>query len=538
MKKVFLLFFLITLLSRSFTTMAQAIPVTGVVKDGATGEPLPGVTIVVRGTSSGTASGVDGSFNLQVPNTDAVLVFSFIGYVSQEVPVKNNTTLNVALKSDTKALDEVVVVGYGTVKKSDITGAVSTVDAKKITQVATVDVNQALQGKVSGVQITPSSGAPGSAAKVRIRGVGSFGNSDPLYVVDGFPTNSIEYISPNDIESMEVLKDASATAIYGNRGANGVVLITTKKGKAGAPSFNFNTYAGIQNPWNTLNLANASEYATLYLEAFGNDNKTISDADRAVLQNAIDNKSTGTDWQKAVMRRNAPIQNYNFSVNGGTEKSRYGVSATYFNQEGTIINTGLKRFLLRLNNDYTFNNRFSGGWSLSYANTKFNNYSVDQYSGVLPAALMASPVTPAWDPTTNNYGVTTRFSTGNNPLRLANEIENQTTQQNRMVANVFGEVKLVEGLTFRSNFGGDLGFNKIRNYLPQFSIAPAEQRTLSSLYDERQQGYQWTWSNVFNYSKDIGDHSINAMIGAEAQNVYTDNINVTGFNIMNDPSQF
>ncbi|WP_169727975.1 SusC/RagA family TonB-linked outer membrane protein [Adhaeribacter aquaticus] len=518
--------------------LAQAVSVSGTVKDGANGEALPGVTLLVKGTSNGTVTDVDGAFKLQVTNANAVLVVSYIGYTTQEVPVNNKTTLNIALQTDAKALEEVVVVGYGTVRKSDVTGAVATVDAQKITQVATVDVNQALQGKVSGVQITPSSGAPGTSAKVRIRGVGSFGNSDPLYVVDGFPTNNIDYISPTDIESMEVLKDASATAIYGNRGANGVILITTKKGKSGAPTFNFNTYAGIQNPWRRLDLANASQYATLYLEAFDNDNKTVSAADRAVLQNAITNNLRGTDWQREVMRQNAPIQNYNFSVNGGSDKSRYGVSATYFDQQGTIQNTGLKRFLLRINNDYTFNNRFTAGYNLSYANTRFNNFSVDQYSGVLPAALMASPVTPAWDPVTNNYGITTRFSTGNNPLRLANETRNQTTQQNRIVANVYSEVKLMEGLSFRSNFGGDLGFNKIRNYLPKFSIAPAEQRTLSSLYDERQQGYQWTWSNFFNYNKEIGDHSINAMAGAEIQNAYTDNINVTGFNIMNDPSQF
>jgi len=544
MKKTFLMFLLMALIIGPLELLAQAVAVSGTVKDGVNGEPLPGVTIVVKGTSSGTASGIDGSFSLQVPDANAVLIFSFIGYANQEVPVNGQTTLNITLQSDAKALEEVVVIGYGTIKKSDLTGSVATVDTEKITQVATVDVNQALQGKVAGVQVTPSSGAPGTASRVRIRGVGSFGTSDPLYVVDGFTTNNIDYLAPTDIESMEVLKDASATAVYGNRGANGVIIVTTKKGKAGAPVFNFNTYAGIQNPWNTLELANASQYATLFLEAYTNDGRNVQDPsvispeNYAALRNAIDNNLTGTDWQKAVINKNAPIQNYNFSVNGGTEKSRYGFSATYFDQQGTITNTGMKRFLLRLNNDYTFNKRFSAGYSLSYANSKFNNYSTDQYSGVLPVAIVAAPIIPVWDPITNNYGNSVPFSQGYNPVRLAEEQRTRTTQQNRLVGTLYGDVKFTDAFSFRSTFGGDRSFNKIGNYYPQFVVSPAEQRSQSSLYDERQNGWGWTWSNVFSYVKEFGDHSINAVVGTEAVSGFYDYVNVTGTNILNDPSQY
>ncbi|RDV14988.1 TonB-dependent receptor [Pontibacter diazotrophicus] len=531
-------------LSSGYVKGFQTQQVTGTVTDAATGDPLPGVTVLVENTTTGTATGINGEFQIAVPNPDATLVFSFIGYESQSVPLNGRSTVNVQLGTDAQALDEVVVVGYGTVRKSDLTGAVSTVETEEIQQVATVDVNQAIQGKVAGVQVTPSSGAPGTGAKVRIRGIGSFGASDPLYVVDGYPTNSIEYLSPNDIASMEVLKDASATAVYGNRGANGVIIVTTKQGKSGAPTFNFNMYAGVQNPWNTLDLTNAADYSRLFLEAYTNDGVDVTDpeqfnaANYAVMRDAISSNSEGTDWQDAVINRNAPIQNYNFSVSGGGENSRYNVSATYFNQEGTVINTGMKKFLIRANNDYTFNSRFKGGWSLNYVNARFNNYQIDQYAGVLPTAAVTSPLTPAWDPATNNYGEATRFSTGNNPLRIANETENLTTQQNRVVGTVYGEAEINDGLTFRSTFGGDMSFNSIREYLPEFQISANERRTQSSLYDERQNGWQWTWSNVFNYNKVFGDHSINAMLGQEAQTQRADNVDVTGYDILNDPTQF
>ncbi|PRY09945.1 TonB-linked SusC/RagA family outer membrane protein [Pontibacter ummariensis] len=531
-------------LASPYTSHVQVQKVTGVVTDASTGDALPGVTVLVEGTTTGTATGIDGEFQIPVSNPNATLVFSFIGYQTQKVPLNGRTAVTVQLGTDAQALEEVVVVGYGTIKKSDLTGAVSTVETEEIQQVATVDVNQALQGKVAGVQITPSSGAPGTGAKVRIRGIGSFGASDPLYVVDGYPVGSIDFLSPNDIASMEVLKDASATAVYGNRGANGVIIVTTKQGKEGKPTFNFNMYAGIQNPWNKLDLTNAAEYSELYLEAYTNDGIDVTDPNQfnatnyAILKNAIDNNLEGTDWQKAITNRNAPIQNYNFSVSGGSENSRYNVSATYFNQEGTVLNTGMEKFLIRANNDYTFNSIFKGGWSLNYVNANFNNYQINQYSGVLPTATVTSPLTPAWDPVTNNYGEATRFSTGFNPLRLANETENLTTQQNRVVATVYGEAELTDGLTFRSTFGGDVNFNKIREYWPEFVINANERRTQSSLYDERQNGWQWTWSNVLNYTKDFGEHRINAMLGQEAQTQFADYVNVTGYNILNDPTQF
>lgn len=530
---------------RAKTDRITDVTLTGTVSD-ERGDGLPGVTVAIKGTTSGSTSDANGKYTLTLRSgqESTTLVFSYVGYMTKEVAVNNQSIINVQLTPDTRELNEVVVVGYGTVRKSDLTGSVATVDTKKITQLATVDVNQALQGKVAGVQITPSSGNPGSSAKVRIRGVGTINNSDPLYVVDGYPTNSIDFISPTDIETMEVLKDASATAIYGNRGANGVILITTKKGKSGAPVFNFNTYVGVQNPWKMLPLASAAEYATLYLEAYKNDGVDVTNpakfsaADYATLKYAIDNNAKGTDWQKEVFRKNATIQNYSFSVNGGTDKSRYGLSATWFNQEGSIRNTGLKKFFLRFNNDYTFSSRVKAGVSISYINASSNSYNGSQYDGVLPTAITTSPVTAAWDPFTNNYGVTMQFSQANSPVRIVDELKTRKNLQNKVVGNAYAEIGLLKGLSFRSTFGGELNFNKINNYYPKFYISPSEQRTVSNLYDDRQQGYQWTLSNYFTYNKEFGKHTISATLGQEAQTAYFSNVNVTGLNILNDPTQY
>ncbi|MDJ1498667.1 TonB-dependent receptor [Cytophagaceae bacterium DM2B3-1] len=542
MKKIAYLVTFLSLLLWTQSVFAQQVTITGVVT-GEDNSALPGVSVAIKGTATGSVTDANGKYSLRVPDGATTLVVSFIGMVTQEIAINGRTQIDVKLQADVTSLDEIVVVGYGGVKKSDLTGSVASVETQKITQVATVDVNQALQGKVAGVQITPNSGAPGAASKVRIRGIGSFGDSSPLYVVDGYPTSSIDYISPNDIENMEVLKDASATAIYGNRGANGVVIITTKKGKAGTPTVNVNMYAGIQNPWHTLKLTNAAEYATLYLEAYTNDGKDVTDpeefnaANYTTLKDAIDKNLKGTDWQKEVIRKNALIQNYNFSITGGSEKSRFGVSGTWFGQDGTVINTAMKKLMLRVNNDYTFNKRINAGWSVAYTNSNFTNYLIDQYAGVLPTAIVASPVTPAWDPTTNNYGVATQFSTGSNPLRLANELKNRNSKQNRIVSTVYGEAELLSGLKFRSNFGGELFYNISDNYSPQFYISPNEQRSQSNLVEERTQGWQWTWSNFFMYNKEIGDHTINASIGTEAQSALSNGTSVTGYDMQNDPSQ-
>ncbi|HEX8350454.1 MAG TPA: SusC/RagA family TonB-linked outer membrane protein, partial [Hymenobacter sp.] len=301
------------------------VTVSGRVVD-AKGAGLPGVTVVVKGTTTGTGTGPDGSFTLQAPE-NSVLVISFVGYKRQEVPVTGaSSALNITLLEDTQALNEVVVVGYGTQRRSDLTGAVGSVTGAQLQQVATSDPVQALQGRVAGVDITTNSGQPGAGTRIRVRGVGTINNSDPLYVVDGVQTGDISFLLPTDIESTEILKDASATAIYGSRGANGVVLITTKHGKAGKTQFNLFGYTGYQEIRRTLPLTNAQQFATLVTEAYANENAPIPADYRDILNSALQGGATGTDYQKLVLQKGL-ITNYSLSASGGTEQNRYLISA-------------------------------------------------------------------------------------------------------------------------------------------------------------------------------------------------------------------
>lgn len=518
--------------------------VSGVVKD-QTGLPLPGVNILLKGTTTGVVSSSDGAYRIEAPS-DGTLVFSFIGYMTSEVPVNSQSVINVQLNEDIASLQEVVVVGYGTLKKSDVTGSVASVAPKNLQEVITIDVNNAMQGRVAGVQVINNSGRPGGGSTVRIRGNGSMNGSDPLYVVDGFPTGDISFLAPSDIESMEVLKDASASAIYGNRGANGVILITTKKGKAGTAQFNFNAYTGVQTPVKTLDLLNAHEYASLYLEAWTNDGKDPSDPAVMSTQNyemlnyVIENKSKGTDWQDEVSTKYAPIQNYSFDLSGGTDKNRYRFSATYFDQQGNIKNTYLKKFFVKFNNDYKINENFSAGVAVNYLRDVVGNYNGDQYSGVLPTAIGADPITVPYDhdPLVDSWGNTQLFSQGNNPARIVDELKDQTWGRHKMVSNLWAEVKFLKDFSFKCIFSTDLNFDKSKNYYPYFVIPESsEARTVSSLSESRSTNISWNWSNFMTYVKQIEDHSINVMIGQESYLSDGSGMNASIRNVPADPDQ-
>lgn len=516
--------------------------VSGVVKD-QHGQSIPGANILVKGTSNGVVTAADGTFTIDAP-ADGVLSVSFIGYASKEVLIGGQTSLEIMLEEDITSLSEVVVVGYGTVKKSDLTGSVASVSSRKLQEVITVDVNNALQGRVAGVQVVNNSGRPGAGTTVRIRGVGSFGSSDPLYVVDGFPTGDISFLAPADIESMEVLKDASASAIYGNRGSNGVILITTKKGKEGAPAFNFSVFAGVQTPVKKLDLLNARQYSQLYLEAVTNDGldaTSVGEQPYAMLTYAIDNNLKGTDWQDEVMNEVAPIQNYSFDVSGGTNRNRYRFSATYFDQEGNVKNSYLEKLFIKFNNDLTFSEKIKGGFNVSYLRAKVGNYNGDQYSGVLPVAIGTSPVTPAfdYDPLFNSWGEAQFLSQGNNPARIVDEAKNQGWDQHKFISNFWGEIQLLEGLSFRSNFSSDLSFDHSKNYYPEFNIrkTPAERRQVSELNESRGTNFSWNWSNYLTYQKAFGDHSVNVMGGQEANLAQWSSISGRATLVPADPSQ-
>jgi TonB-linked SusC/RagA family outer membrane protein len=519
--------------------IAQNQSVSGTVSD-EKGEGLPGVGVVVKGTTVGTTTDVEGKFTLALPENAAVLVLSSVGMKSMEVEIGSKTTFEISMMPDERALDEVVVVGYGTTKKSDITGAVASVKAEQITKIATVNPLQGIQGRVPGVNIVSQSGEPGAAVRVRIRGVGTINNSDPLYVVDGFQTGDISFLAPGDIASMEILKDASATAIYGSRGANGVILISTKRGKSGAPKISFDAYAGVQKAWNKVDVLNASQYATLRLESYANDG-TVLPQDGALYQTLnrfAQSNDPGTNWQDEVMQTGI-MQNYSLNVMGGTDKHRYSLTGTYFDQQGIVKNSPVKKLFLRFNNDFYVTKWLDAGISAAYANTDKTQYVGDQYGGVLTSALSVSPLAKAWDPATNFWGKRPVAEGGAyNPARIVYEYKNNKAYQTLVNSNFFLDAKIAKGLSFRTQFGVNWLTTHDKRYLPQYYLANDDQRQHSSLREGRGEQLGWVWTNYLTYTKEIGKHSFTAMAGFENQRTTFSDMRMTVLDVPNDKSQW
>ncbi|KAA6436845.1 TonB-dependent receptor [Dyadobacter flavalbus] len=518
---------------------SQSQNISGTVSD-EKGEGLPGVGIVVKGTTIGTTTDVEGKFTLGLPENATTLVLSSVGMKSMEVPVDGKTVFAITMLSDERALNEVVVVGYGTTRKSDITGAVASVKAEQITQIATANPLQAIQGRVAGVNITSQSGEPGSGVRVRIRGVGTINNSDPLYVVDGFQTNDISFLAPGDIASMEILKDASATAIYGSRGANGVILVTTKRGKSGAPKISFDAYAGVQKAWNKVDLLNASQYATLRLESYANDG-TVLPTDGTLYQTLNGFKQSGekgTNWQDEVMQTGV-MQNYSLNIMGGNEKHRYSLTGTYFDQQGIVKNTPMKKLFLRFNNDFYVTKWLNAGISAAYASTDRTPYFGDQYGGVLTSALSVSSLAKAWDPATNFWGKRPVPEGGAyNPARIVSEYKNNKAYQTLVNSNFFLDAKISKDLSFRTQFGMNWLTTHDKRYLPQYYLANDDQRQHSSLREGRGETLGWVWTNYLTYNKTFGKHNITAMAGIESQRSTFSDMRLTVLDVPNDKSQW
>ncbi len=525
------------------SAFGQVGKVTGKVA-GTTGETIPGANVFVVGSTIGTATDMDGNFVLDnVPVGETTISATFIGYNSQNqtITIKEGEEQSITFKLESASvlMDEVAVVGYGIQKKSDLTGSIASVEKEQLTQTGATDVNQAIQGRVAGVAVTANSGAPGDGFKVRIRGTGTINNSDPLYVVDGFPTKDIRYLTPNDIEKMEVLKDASAAAIYGSQGANGVIIITTKKGKVSVngdgkmkPVWNFNAYYGVQTPQTQIDMLNATEYSTLRLEAYANDGSEVPTDIYERLSYVIDGGYKGTNWQDEVLT-NAAMQNYSLSVLGGNESVKYQMSGTYFKQDGIVKNSGVENVYLKANTEVKFTKWLKGGLNSSLFNMKQSNYNGDLYEGVLPGALRADPVTPAWDVTTNNWG-RADLSYINNPARIVDESKYAETKDFKSLNIVWAEAQIIEGLTFKSQYGFDYRSYNHKNYSPKFFVSTDEQRSQSSLYNKPANSIHWDWQNYLNYNLDIKEHSLNAMAGMESQYSNWQEIELTTYNVPED----
>ena len=526
-----------TLTGRADNGLRADHPVTGQVRD-EKNQALPGVSILIKGTETsdrtkGTTTDADGRYQLSVPNQGAVLQFSFIGYVTQEVPVGSRTNVNVTLAEDSKSLNEVVVVGYGTQKKSDLTGAVSTVTAKDIGRLPVGGIDQALQGKAAGVRVTQSTGAPGEGVAVRIRGVGTINDNSPLFIVDGVPTkDAFSILNPNDVESMSVLKDASSAAIYGARAANGVIVVTTKRGQSGAPRIAFNSYTGFQQVGRLIPMANTAEYVQLYNEAANTDNAELSDPllfrklitdDPAQLPN--------TDWQRAIFRT-APIQNYQLSFSGGSERSHYLLSGNYFDQQGIILNSGYKRYALRTSVDTDIAGKLKVGTNLNLTFSKRDivGSSGDGYGGnggsIVRYALFRTPAIAITDPMTGLYtDLPARpdlYGDGYNPVGLAQKQDNKEKQY-RAFGNVFAEWQIMKDLRLRTDGGADIQFINQKTFNENWGTN-GRINSPATLTDRVSTISNLNWNNTLTYTHNFdGKHDLVVLLGTEAiQNVARD----------------
>ncbi len=427
-----------------------AVEVSGQVTD-EDGSPLPGANVLEKGTTNGTTTDVNGNFNLSVMGSSSVLVFSFIGYTTQEVSVGTRTSFTVQLQPDMRTLSEVVVVGYGTVKRSDLTGAVSSVKAADLTAYPAIDAIQALQGRAAGVSISATNGAPGAEMKVRIRGGTSINaSSDPIFVVDGFVGAALP--PPEDIESIEVLKDASATAIYGSRGANGVIMVTTKKGKSGKTQINFNTSYTTQKEINRLDLLNADQFMDY-----------ISEARPGFTSMGFD-----TDWQDLIFRTGA-IQNHQLSISGGSDNVNYYLSGSYFGQQGVIINSDYDRFTLTSNVSVKATERLNVGLNLFARRNLTGGVRTQEGSGGLTPGVVASAF--KFEPDQGIYEPDGRYTRArlndphDNPYAVATELVDESTSD-RFQANIFGEYAILKDLKFRTTFGATINNRRSGTYSP------------------------------------------------------------------------
>lgn len=545
------IFIVLIFLGITNVLLAQEITVTGIVKEKATGYTIPGASIIQIGTMNGTISDMDGNYSITVSDTDT-LVFSYMGYQSVELVVNGRANIDVDMEDRLAELDEVVVIGYGTQKKKVVTGAISSVKSEDISKTPILTATQALQGRTAGVQVSNISGQPGDAPSVLIRGSGTTGNSSPLYVVDGMVVESIEFLNPGDIESMDVLKDAASAAIYGARAANGVILITTKSGEKGEMHLRYSSYFGMQNVANPIEMLGADDYKILMNEGARN----------AGLTEPFDlNEITpyNTNWQDEIFVSNAPMTNHEVYVSGGNEVSTYSSSLSYFSQQGIIggEKSQFDRITGRFNSTHKVTDWLKFGNTFSYSHVKRKSIgSNESFNGVYSSALNMDPLTPLFEtnadilnqapysnqPVITNadgqvYGISNYVGAEVvNPMALL-EIQNAKTRVDKVIGNVYGEVEPIEGLKIKSSFGMELTYILNDSYRPLYYLNGAQNNTgKTSVNKSIDRLFNWQWENTVTYTKQIKDHNFTVLGGTTAKE---DNFeNLSGFNTkvsLNDP---
>ena len=548
-----------------FTIVTKAQTITGKVTD-ENRQPMPGVSITEKGTANVTSSKVDGTFLIRLTTSQPVVVFSNVGYASSEVIVGTQTNITVTLNPEQRQLGDVVVIGYGTQKRKDLTGAIASVGAKDIEKIPTNSVDKALQGQVPGLQISSTSGAPGGNTTILVRGISSItGGIEPLFVIDGYPVTSVGYsnplstINPNDIESVDVLKDASATAIYGSRGSNGVVIITTKRGKSGKPKIEFDSYVGMQEVAHKPKMMNAGQFAQFLIDARnaghldnppqGNSNPSINDpnslrgnsykiSDKYLSKAFLDSVGEGTDWQDAIFRK-ALVQNYQVAISGGNEGIRYALSGGYFNQDGIIIKTNFKRYSFKVNVDAKLNNKLTAGISLLPSfTTEVSPPIIGHYGafGLINSALTMDPTLPVYNPD-GTYYPTYLSENGNaglaNPVKIANEYSIKNTQS-RLFSNAYAEYSILPELKLKTSLGADVDFFDRREYKPS-TLSGNSPTTPATASVVNNKATNWLSETTLSFRKLFASvHQVDAVGGFTAQSDYFDAITTNATNFPDD----
>lgn len=580
MKKLLSVLFLLSFTLAS--VYAQDIQVKGTVVSGTDDFPLPGVSVVVKGTTKGVITDIDGNFVISVPS-NAVLSFTYIGFKSQEVPVEGKTTLNVVLNEDTETLEEVVVVGYGVQKKSVVTASIAKVSADDLENKAPVRMDNALKGLAAGVDVTSSSGQPGASPRVRIRGIGTINNSDPLYIVDGMPiSGGLDFVNPNDIESIEVLKDAASGAIYGARAANGVILVTTKKGKLGKTSINYNFSYGWQSAWKRRDVTSATDYAILQNEKYMNGGQAPLYADPYNLTDINGNPVTGfgTDWQDAVFNDGAPVVNHDVTISGATEKVNYYLSLGYYEQEGIVGGnygqSNYDRLTIRSNTSYnlidatkerSFLNKLDLSVNMAYMRTHSTGVSENsEFGSILGSALYLSPILPITvsgaaadelvnyyetadpnnpskvlyelprDPNGNIYTVPGYFGSYNemnNPLAMMT-LNPQKNYSHKFVPKFSIDLQLWDNLKYHFSYSADMSFwGYDAATVSKFYLSGNNNASHTSATANRQKNVTWQIENTLTYDKTFGKHTIGVVLGQSALKYKGDQLGGSRWNLVN-----
>jgi TonB-linked SusC/RagA family outer membrane protein len=537
-----------------FTSASTALTVSGTVKD-EKDQPVPGVNVVEKGTTNGTTTDVQGNYSLNVEGDNSIIVFSFIGYATVEVGVNGRSVIDIALAPDVQSLEEVVVVGYGTQKKSLVTGAISSIDQKELSTVSSSRAEQVLQGRTAGVYVLPASGSPGSSVQVRIRGTGSNGKSEPLYIVDGMRSpGGIAYLHPSEIASIEVLKDAASAAIYGAEGANGVVLITTKTGsKNGTTSITYSGQYGVQSIGRTMEMMTAQQYGA-YLEEAQTPGRATPAEIGAV-------EGSGTNWFDAIVS-NAPIQNHSLNLTGGNEKTSYLVGGSIFKQDGIVggDKATFNRYSLRLNSDHTIKPWLKVRNRLSYSHIDRGAIAEDsEHGGIISNALLLDPLTPIAytgalpahaqqavdaghplirDGSGNIYGLSKFAISQSNPFaRMA--ITKTGTIENRVAGNIFADIEPVKGLKVTTRYGIDANFSKTHGWNPTYWFTPQVMNLGgASVFDTYRQAFTWQWENFATYQKVIGKHNFSILAGVSALNSTYSNLGGSSVGMFREEDKF